>query len=354
MIPDNVVRQVNGDIVIYANGNYYEGSKRGVDGNGGSYYPNTFGGKRTGGVIKSRNAFGPGSFEVVMKVPSASGLCTSMWLYNWFGDAYNHEIDIELHGTAFRGDGTLVNDTNLSSVLCSSWITERDVTNRNAVVGKPLADGKFHSFRFDWHTGNDARVEYYVDGVLVMTIRDNVPTNEMYFNIGCWFPRDWCGQPDFETDTMTVRSFVYTPFEGETAAKENTPTLNGAAIRTGDAPSGNLLANGGFDSSRKQYVWQLSGNFDNNILNGSLAQTVTMDAGQVTYSLGLQGEGKVRVTIGYYSVVAGVTVVGEDSFDVALGDSAVVFTPPKGCTRLTVVISCDSGATLMSATLNVA
>lgn len=347
------MRQANGDIVIYANGNYYEGPKRGVDGNGGSYYPNTYGGKRTGGVIKSCNTFGPGSFETVMKVPSANGICTSMWLYNWFGDNSNHEIDIELHGTAFRGDGSLVNDTNLLSVLCSSWITEQDITNRNVVIGKPLADGEFHTFRFDWHTGDDARVEYYVDGELVMTINDNVPTNEMYFNIGCWFPREWCGQPDFETDTMVVRSFRYTPFEDETATKNNTDLLSGAPIRTGNAPSGNLLANGNFNTARKDYVWQLFGSFANNVLNGSLTQVVTMDAGEVTYALALQGTGNVRVTVSYSSVVADVSVSGEQTFEIAGGNS-VTFTPPKGCTRITIVITCDGGATLTSATLNVA
>ncbi len=352
VIPDNVVRAANGDIYIYANGNYYEGPKRGVDGNGGSAYPNTYGGKRTGGVIKSRNAFGPGSFETVMKVPSASGVCTSVWLYNWFGDNNNHEIDIELHGTAFRPDGTLINDTNLSSVLCSSWLTEEMVTNRNAPVGKSLADGQFHSFRIDWHTGDDPRVEYHVDGVLVMTIRENVPTNKMYFNIGCWFPRDWCGQPDFETDVMVVRSFTYTPFEGESVTSYGTEALNGAPIVTGQPSEGNLLANGSFDKTRKQYVWQVSGSFENNLLNGTLLQVVTMDVGNVQYLLKLLGSGTVHVTVEYFAV-NDETALGRTQFDVTLGTDAITFTPPEGCTRLKITISCDSAATLTQATLNV-
>lgn len=351
VITDNVVRAANGDVVIFANGDYYEGPKRGINFDGLGY-PNVYGGKRTGGVIQSNNTYGPGSFEAVLKVPSVNGVCSAMWLYNYVG-GYNYEIDIELHGTAVNGNGGRLNNTNLSSILCSSWITETNVTSIDKALGNILADGRFHKFRFDWHTGGNPRVEYYVDDVHVLTITTNVPTNEMYLNIGCWFPRDWCGQPKFETDTMVIRSFTYTPFVGESATKQNCTTQSGAAIQSGTIPEGNLLANGSFDHSRRDFVWNVDG-FTNGKLIGSISQVVEMDCEFVKYCLGLKGVGDVKVTIKYGSIVKGVTVGGEDSFNLSLeGNGELRFTPPKGCTTFTVEITSDSGVTLNSAVLSI-
>ena len=355
VIRDNVVRDANGDVVIFANGSYYEGPKRGINFDGLGY-PNQYGGRRTGGLIQSKNTYGPGSFEVLMKVPSASGICSSMWLFNAF-EGHNYEIDIELHGTAVDGSGNRINPqtpTNLSSILCSTWVTELDVVNRDAPTGKPLADGQFHKFRFDWHTGSDPRVEYYVDGVLVMTIRDYIPTNEMYLNIGCWFPRDWCGQPDFETDAMVIRSFTYTPFTNETATRENCATKSGYAITTGAVEQINLLTNGSFNLNRQDVVWTVDGSFANGVLNGKVWQTLNMDAENVNYLLTLTGSGSVTVTVKYGSIVNGVTVTGSDTFELTLGANGQArFTPPAGCTTFTIEISSISGATLVSAVLSV-
>ena len=222
VIPDNVTFDEDGNLILIVNGDWYQGDKQGHLGYGDKSLVS--GGQRTGAVITSTRTYGPGSFEVVLKLPAFNGICSSIWLFNNFknplgGDNWNYEIDIEIHGSTTR------NANNMLTAMCTSWITEKKSTSNSKNVGYNLADGQFHTYRIDWHTGADPYVEYYIDGVLVCTQRQSVcgtiPTNEMYFNIGCWFPNGWCGEPDFETDCMVVKSFSYTPFTGETADKTN-------------------------------------------------------------------------------------------------------------------------------------
>jgi hypothetical protein len=142
-----------------------------------------------------------------MRIPSQDGICIALWLYNHFTSddvEHNYEIDMEMHGS------TVQNSDNLSTVICGNWLTESsaDHTSEHVALDYHLNDGEFHTFRMDWHTGDEARVEYYVDGKLICTIRENVPDNEMYFNIGLWFPKNWCGEPTFEQDFAVVSSFT--------------------------------------------------------------------------------------------------------------------------------------------------
>ena len=55
------------------------------------------------------------------------------------------------------------------------------------------------------------RVEFYIDGELVATITENVPTEPMKVWIGAWCPT-WSGEPTAGDFTMTVKSFRYTAF----------------------------------------------------------------------------------------------------------------------------------------------
>ena len=187
MITDNVCYDADGNLVLIANGDYYEGDKKGIN----ASYSSVRGGKRTGAAVKSRRAYGYGSFEVEMTVPAFNGICTSIWLYNNFPDEtagrenHNYEIDIELDGTAGKENGALRNDGNLSSMACTTWLTEKDYKSQYVAAGKPLNDGAFHKFRFDWHSD---KVEFYLDGRLMHTTRQYIPDNEKYVNIGCCVP----------------------------------------------------------------------------------------------------------------------------------------------------------------------
>ena len=358
VIQENVTFDADGNLILIANGDLYVGDKQGVP--YGADESIVSGGQRTGAKVQSANTYGPGSFEVTMKIPVFSGICTSMWLYNNFGGA-NYEIDIEIHGTAVRNGQLLGMDngsTNIGSTstpLFTTWVTERDYTSEYKNVGYNLADGQFHKYRIDWHTGDNPYIEYYIDDVLVCTQTTNVPTNEMYPNIGCWFPRDWCGQPTFETDYAVVKSFTYTPFAGETAAKENCEALQSGRFLEGiTVPTTNFVANGDFAYElNKNDAWKLT---DDNATyasgsltyTGTLSQTVTMDCLGLNYALTVNGSGNCNVKVTYLSIVNDVEVTGEVTG--ALGETITLATP-EHCTQLLIEIISNGELTVNSVQL---
>lgn len=354
VIDDNVAVDNDGNLILMANGDWYVGEKQGIVDTSDI---TVTGGQRTGAAICSTETYGPGSFEVVMKIPAFNGICTSIWLFNYVKstvegvDNDNYEIDIEVHGST---DG---NDGNLSKPLFSTWLTERNHTSTYKDVGYNLADGKFHSFRIDWHTGENPYIEYYIDGVLILTYTEKVPTNEMYFNIGCWFPNNWCGQPNFETDFAVVKSFVYTPFEGETATKYNSVSkLSGGLVENVELPVRNLIANGNFDYALEQNnAWTVAENSTATVdageltLSGTVSQVVSMDCLGNSYAITVEGAGDVSVVITYRSIFDDVEVSG--SVNGSLGTTR--FTTPENCTQIVVEITSATTANITSVKLNV-
>lgn len=357
VIADNVMKAENGDILIAVNGDYYAGDKQGV-----SVNADFSSGKRTGGVIMSREAYGPGSFEVVMKIPSVNGVCTSMWLYETNDEAlYNNEIDIEIYGTV-AADHSDYGVGSYAKALFSSYQTLTAAEHEYKVVPTALNDGKFHKYRFDWHTGSDARVEFYVDDVLVTVLRDYVPTGEMYLNIGCWLPNGWCGEPDFETDNLVLRSFKYTAFAGETATEVAHRMSESDSYRaipaSGYGFESNLIANGALDADRTGdgFVWNVAGVTSGTAAGGSaftgeISQDVYIDCGGLDLELALAGSGAATVTVVYDSIVDGVQITGSKTFGYSGGAATFEFTPPANCTKLTVKISSADGVTLDNVTL---
>lgn len=336
VISDNVCYDSEGNLVLIVNGDYYEGSKKGINASYSSFY----GGKRTGAAVVSRQAYGYGSFEVEMTVPAFNGICTAMWLYNYFpspdgGRDRNHEIDIEIHGTAVRDDGTLRNEGNLRSVLCTTWVTEADYTSRYVSAGGPLNDGEFHRFRFDWHPD---RVEFYVDGVYLYASTTNIPDNKMYLNIGCWFPENWCGEPDFETDYVKVRRFVYRPFAEKASGLYAGDQSGSSAVNAGAVlPERNYFANGALSydialndafTVEGEYSWSM-GELS---FEGRAIQSADMDAGGLKYLFTCDLTEGVSVTVLYETLVGGRRVLASEEIS---GGS--VLCPPEGTTRLTFV-----------------
>lgn len=50
---------------------------------------------------------------------------------------------------------------------------------------------QWHTYRFDWHTGDaneQARVDFYVDGQLLYTSYEHIPTHASRLWLGIWFP----------------------------------------------------------------------------------------------------------------------------------------------------------------------
>lgn len=210
VIAENVHLQ-NGKLVFTGCGNLYEGKKRGIN-RSGTYRDN---GKRCGGAIATKDYFASGSYEIRAKIAPKLGCCSAMWTFEYEEDysgdelkVTNHEIDIEFPGR------TPNNDHSLSHALCTTWVTEDDYKTSSVYCGDQT-DGEFHTYRFDWHTGDEneiPRVEYYFDNTLAYTSYDHIPTNAGRLWLGLWFPRYWAGTPDFDKTYFEVDYVKITPF----------------------------------------------------------------------------------------------------------------------------------------------
>ncbi|HOR21083.1 MAG TPA: family 16 glycosylhydrolase [Ruminococcus sp.] len=229
-----------GNLVLTGLGSGYEGELRGIARDGSPRAD----GKRCGGAIATREYFGSGSYEIRAKIAPVLGCCSAMWTFEYEEDysdgltITNHEIDIEFPG---RDEN---DQLSLSHALCTTWTSEEDYLTRSPYC-KDQADGEFHTYRFDWHTGSDTeekRVDFYFDGELTYTSYDNVPTNESRFWLGLWFPKNWAGTPDFEQTEFLVDYVKITPFHeiGDTQQHESYPD-SGWYESPAEIPKGWLL-----------------------------------------------------------------------------------------------------------------
>ncbi len=250
VVAENVTYVPGTGIVIKAQGDLNTGTQQGVDRFGNTVATN----KRIGGCIVTRDYYGPGSYEVVAKLPALTGVVSAFWTFhyekgypgtalynNHLNDGLrtsgtqedglytvrNHEIDIEIP-TALKGapDMEVVDYRN---ARFNTWRGEQrdwdngawsEYTDEFVNHGVSVNDGQFHKFRFDWHLGNDPRVEFYIDDVLMQTNRTHVPDIPGRLWIGLWFPSSpgnkWAGKnAAFIEEEMIVRSVKITPYEEE-------------------------------------------------------------------------------------------------------------------------------------------
>ena len=235
VLAENVALR-DGQLVLTARGDLYEGPVRGVN----KDMSVRTDGKRTGAAIATKAYFASGSYELRMKVAPSLGVCSAIWTFHYQefypgdpgyvskpvgGDDYyavNHEIDIELPGRP----GPANVDIGFDRALMNTWVGENDDEYQvtYASLPSPQDDGAFHTYRFDWHTA-DPRVEFFVDGVLVATNRDHVPNIASRLWIAAWFPRDWAGTPQFSTSEVVVDWVRITPFreDGDNFSPESFP-----------------------------------------------------------------------------------------------------------------------------------
>eukprot|EP00164_Ancoracysta_twista_P000321 GFYU01000445.1.p2 GENE.GFYU01000445.1~~GFYU01000445.1.p2 ORF type:complete len:648 (-),score=276.65 GFYU01000445.1:332-2275(-) len=232
--PDNV-EVSNGTLKLKVNGDRYSGEVKGVNKDMSIRED----GKRVGSAVATRKYFASGSYEIKMKVAPVMGVCSALWTFNYEeyypGDeeydrhckdspikcnpdywASNAEIDMEFP-TALTQDGT---DISFSQGRLNSWFGENpgEYESNFQNVGGDQADGQFHIYRFDWHTGDyttkqEKKVEFYVDDKLVRTISGEfTPTVSGQLWLGAWFPYLWAGNPDFDTSVMEIDYVKITPF----------------------------------------------------------------------------------------------------------------------------------------------
>ena len=222
VIPQNISVK-NENLILTGNGNLYNGDLKGINKDGSERSD----GKRTGAAIATKEYFASGSYEVRAKISPEFGACSAIWTFEYeedwdTGKITNHEIDIEMPGRP----KSAIKNQNFQYALCNTWIGENDGEYKTGYtdIGVNQADGNFHKYRFDWHTGDEneeARVDFYFDDVLTYTSKEYIPTNEGRLWLGLWFPNAWAGVPNFETSTFEIDYVKITPFHESGDTKQN-------------------------------------------------------------------------------------------------------------------------------------
>ena len=231
----NVNYTEDGILILQANGDYYAGE---LGENG----------KRSGAAIISNQVFGPGRFEVKMKVLPRFGATSAIWTF-FYGEAdgqkdLNQEIDIELN---------VGND--FTEVWNTSWHTTKSKATSKYNSHTINNDGEWHTYKIEWHT-NPERIDYYIDDELTCFSSSMVPWCAGRLWIGCWFPDAWAGEPDFETDYMLVDYVRYIPYENNPCTVTN-PEIGAYGEYPSDPvelPAANLISNGDMEGDSSAWI----------------------------------------------------------------------------------------------------
>ena len=242
--PENVLWNDSGIVTIKSYGKYYSDPAKNYQ----------------GGVLLSKDTYGPGRYEVKMKIVPRFGACTAFWTY-MYGSApdlegneltdLNQEIDIELNvGNDFH------------NAWFTNWVTVDDSSHVEKKTEFFNSDGDWHVYTFEWHT-DPMRVDYYIDDVHMYTSYSNVPYVAGAINIGNWFPDSWAGDADFEEDYMQIDYISYTPYENQPCTLPYEGQSSGAAFPAASTPlpeTANMFANAGFEhtytvAGSKTAVW---------------------------------------------------------------------------------------------------
>lgn len=260
VIAENVILDRKAGVLkLRALGDQYTGPLRGVDTLGVT----TTASNRIGGCAVTKNSYGPGSYRVRAKLPVHTGVVSAFWIFHYeeahYGhynynkilndgihragtleDGYyvvrNHEIDIEIP-SALKSD-TDMEVVDYRNARFNTWRGENknwDVPESNPNYWKEYTDdfirhdvqvndGKFHEFRFDWHLGDNPRVEFYIDGILKHIVYDTIPDIPGRFWFGLWFPSApgnyWAGKvAAFQEQYMEVSHLSILPFNQYTVRR---------------------------------------------------------------------------------------------------------------------------------------
>ncbi len=244
-------------LIMRANGAYYDGD------NGRLSAQQT--GINTGASISTVEALGPGRYDVKMKPCPRVGALTSMWVFSWFnkddGSVQQNEIDIEI---GLKPD--------FANVFFTTWTSPSNNSNFAQPVDYMVNDGDWHVYSFDWVTDAEVPyVDYYIDGVKMMTIDTNVPTTNATLTLGIWVP-SWAGggmtDPVYnvssasrmwESDYAEFSWWRYVPFQMD--GWEQRPVTNRnydpdyKVEKLAQMPTVNKTANGDFERADESYYY---------------------------------------------------------------------------------------------------
>lgn len=256
----HLLLRANGSYYNMEYDKYYTAEEKKTYGDGNNLFTASQGyGMNSGACISTQEALGPGRYDIKMKACPRVGALTSMWVYSWFtlndGSTQQNEIDIEI---GLKPD--------FSNVFFTTWTSPANNTNMPTPVDYFVNDGDWHIYSFDWVT--DAKipyVDYFIDGVKILTIDSNVPTTNATLNIGLWCP-SWAGggatDPDnenksldsrmFESDYAEISWWRYIPFQmdgWEQRPVQNRNYADGYIPKTlTSLPTAEKCANGDFES----------------------------------------------------------------------------------------------------------
>ena len=312
------------------------------------------------------------------KVAPVLGACSAIWTFEYEeydkdSEEYknypdqtgklaivNHEIDIELP-TANADFDT----PTFRAARFNTYEMENRSKSHFQTLPEAVDDGQWHTYRFDWHTGDaneQARVDFYVDGQLLYTSYEHIPTHASRLWLGIWFPASkdsdgdgfgdtgWTGTADFDTAVFEIDSVRITPYceAGDTVGNETYPKDGWAAdsfpedieaeryehIRNGDFSAGaeNWTAAGGAEVSDGRGI----------LRTGSATRTLSQPIAvqpNMTYTLkaDIVSDG-TRVTLGVRKAngSANTHEIYTDS-----GEKVLTFTTGKSCREMEVYVQVE-------------
>jgi hypothetical protein len=259
--------------------------------------------RREGTCLITKQAFGPGLYEIRFKTVPRLGAVTAFWTY-WNGggstladNAYS-EIDIEM---PMKADYRQWSATVYKKYI-SAGMMEQGTATIKTEDGNGLNDGEWHTFAFEWRTDSengDNAVQYYVDGVPSVRIEGYTPEYTATFWMGAWFPDNptWIGSPEFENAFMYIDYVKITPYDDpiKTGARGSfdlsaTGTI-GTDLGSNPLPDNNYVANRNFQ------------NLDiNGVIVGWSALKKGDELANTTEGLSLaEGKGAYQVISGQYA-----------------------------------------------------
>lgn len=261
----HLLLRANGSYYNMDNDTFYTAEEKAKYGDGKNLFNSSQGyGVNSGACLSTVEALGPGRYDVKMKACPRVGALTSMWAYSWFtqndGTYQQNEIDIEI---GLQPD--------FSQVFFTTWTSPDNNTNMPTPVEYFVNDGDWHVYSFDWVTDVAVPyVDYFIDGVKVLTIDANVPTTNATLNLGLWCP-SWAGggatDPEngnisvdsrmFNTDYAEISWWRYIPFQmdgWEQRPVQNRNYAEGYVPKTlTELPVTDKCANGNFERDDSSY-----------------------------------------------------------------------------------------------------
>ncbi len=147
-----------------------------------------------GGEIVSNELYRYGSYSARMKVPYAPSSITGFFMYK--APDFANEIDIEIFNDRSR------------RIMFTTYAGAADGPTNTEILQLPFDPTEgYHDYRFDYSTGS---VSFYVDGTLMKTWNQDIPSDSMYLMTNVWFPTWLDGKKPRKNAYLRVDSIEHT------------------------------------------------------------------------------------------------------------------------------------------------